>query len=176
MVFFVNYFSTLVYYLADFDYKRHRDPLASAIAYLISWRHNFVSFHHHILFYHHSVSLVVFVLIQVTILGQLFHLLGKRLCFSQFDFFLTLILKYFFWLKCVSFVLFFKVFIALLSFLIVWQFTELCKLTHLVVLLHECVQLANDATFRSVTAFDLGKHTCNGLSIFLLRKFIVIVL
>ena len=165
-----------VNFLANSDNECHSHPLLRTIAYLIPLGQDLVAFHHHILLDHHPIGLIVFVFVQMAILGQLFQLLGQNVLFLHPYFLLPLSFELFFWLESIRFIFLFKIFIALLSLLIVWQFAELSKFAHLVILLHKRVQLAHDATFRTVTALYLSKHAGDGLSIFLSRKLIVGVL
>ena len=115
----MNYFSTAVDCLADSDDECHGDPLLCAVAQLISLGQDLVTFHHHILLDHHPIGLIVLVFVQMAILGQLFQLLGQNVLFLNPYFLLPLSFELFFWLESIRLIFLFKIFIALLSLLIV---------------------------------------------------------
>ena len=112
-------FSMAVNFLANSDNECHSYPLLRTITYLIPLGQDLVAFHHHILLDHHPIGLIVFVFVQMAILGQLFQLLGNNVLFLHSYFFLPLNFELFFWLESIRLIFLFKIFIALLSLLIV---------------------------------------------------------
>ena len=112
-------FSMAVDCLANSDNECHSHPLLRTVAHLIPLGEDLVAFHHHILLDHHPIGLIVLVFVQMAILGQLFQLLGQNVLFLHPYFLLPLSFELFFWLESIRFIFLFKIFIALLSLLIV---------------------------------------------------------
>ena len=81
----VNNLSTSVDSFANPDNEGHGDPLARAVADLIPLCQNLISFHHHKLLNDHSIGLIVFELILVAVLRQLFIFLSAYLPLSKLN-------------------------------------------------------------------------------------------
>ena len=131
--------ASMVDSFANLDDVGHSDPFARPIPNLVLLCQNLVALHHHVLLDDHSIGLIVLILVVAAILIQFPHLLVQNLLFSPAYLLLSLLLELLSRLESICYVLLLEVFISLLSLLVIRQFTELGKLSHLVILLHERV-------------------------------------
>lgn len=172
----LDYFSPMINRFANLHNDCHSDPFTRSVPDLVLFRQNLIALHHHIFLDHHSIRLVIFILIVSAVLSQFAHLLVSHPFLAHSYLILPFLQQLLLRLKGVYLVLVLELFVPLLALLVIGQFAELGQFPHLIVLLHQGVKLAYDATFGAISALYLPQHGLDAQARFLGTELIIGVL